>query len=491
MSIVSFEDWKQKKQKASAFNSRGGLREDIALKEEYGYDLCVFIAEERSAPEPNSSQLDQLWQDLRALMASLPHEHAYHYFKAFEAFCAEDETAFLQSFDRYLESEKQLEPKLANCDWWIDCFVWVFTPAFPGMYGRVAELFFKHWPLCSMGWVCEALEQSEADEENLELELDLLMLALTDDPKCYLAHYLIATIYYDLRLWRSALPYFEKAAGSTMYSQDAAFYFDYAWAADKAGKYSLAVDLYNSCLLLDETYPCAVNNLGCVYLHMNKDEEALSQFTRAIRLGLDGGLPYRNTVSALEKLGRYDEAIQFISQNVQSGRLSHRYEVELPRLRTLRDSAAPGQMIDQPSASGKDSRTDQPMFEKHTIADELERRLERGENLFGRALRVYEDDRGYGREYYLPGAGRIDLLCCDDSGLCVIAIAAGEADERTLLRLLRQISAVRKTLPKRWSKVSGIIVGHGVNPSIHLLHTALRTEDIRIYDLGFSLTEIK
>lgn len=128
-------------------------------------------------------------------MASLPHEHAYHYFKAFEAFCAEDETAFLQSFDRYLESEKQLEPKLANCDWWIDCFVWVFTPAFPGMYGRWRSSSSSTGPLCSMGWVCEALEQSEADEENLELELDLLMLALTDDPKCYLAHYLIATIY--------------------------------------------------------------------------------------------------------------------------------------------------------------------------------------------------------------------------------------------------------------------------------------------------------
>ena len=116
---------------------------------------------------------------------------------------------FAAQFDLYLESEKRLYGEVAGCDWWIDCFVWTFTPSFPGMYAKAAELFFKHWPLWRMGWVCEALEIADSQDGDIERELDLLTLAMTADPTCYLAHYLTAMAFYDMRLWRSALPYFD------------------------------------------------------------------------------------------------------------------------------------------------------------------------------------------------------------------------------------------------------------------------------------------
>lgn len=488
MSIVSFDDWKKKKQRGSAYNARGGLREDVAAREEEGYDLCVFLSEERNAPDADPARIDELLQQLKALTAALPREHAYHYFMAFLAYWEGSEQEFFSQFDQYLESEKRLYGELADCDWWIDSFVWVFTPAFPGMYGRVSELFFKYWPLCAIGWVFEALELSESTEENLEQELDLLMLALSADPKCYLAHYLIATIYYDLRLWRSALPYFEKAAESTMYSQDPAFYFDYAWAADKAGKYELALSLYNSCLLLDDAYPCAANNLGCVYLRMDKAEEALSQFTRAIKLNLDGMLPYRNTVSALEKLGRYDDAVRFIKKHVEDGRLNGRYELELPRLSAL----ASGQIVYQNYASLAESggKKAEPAFDKHVIADELERRAEQEGSLFGRACSVYEDENGYGREYHIPGAGRIDLLLKSDRDFVVVAIAQKGGDERGMLRLIRQMSVVKKNLCKRFEQVFGVLVCTSPSPALLALKKALPAEDVSVFELGFTLTEI-
>jgi len=488
MSIVSFDDWKKKKQRGSAYNSRGGLRDDVAAREEEGYDLCVFLSEERNAPDADPARIEQLLQQLKALTDSLPREHAYHYFKAFLAWWEGDEQEFFTQFDLYLESEKRLYGELANCDWWIDCFVWVFTPPFTGMYGRVAELFFKYWPLCSMGWVFEALEISESADENLEQELDLLMLALAADPKCYLAHYLIATIYYDLRLWRSALPYFEKAAESSMYSQDPAFYFDYAWAADKAGKYVLALNLYNSCLLLDDKYPCAVNNLGCVYLRMGKPEEALSLFTRAIRLNLDGMLPYRNTVAALEQLGRYDEAIRFIKKHVADGRLNARYELEIPRLSALASGQIAPQSLASPVETG--GKKADPAFDKHVIADELERRAEQAGELFGRPCSVYEDDNGYGREYHLPGAGRIDLLLKSERDFMVVAIAQKGEDERGLLRLLRQMSVVKKALCRRFERVYGVLVCTSPSPSLLSLKKALPAEDVSVYELGFTLKEL-
>jgi len=485
MSIVSFDDFKKKKQRSSAYNSRGGLRNDIALKEEQGYDLCVFLSEERSAPDSDPNRVESLMAELKALIASLPHEHAWHYFMAFLAYWEKDCDEMIRHFDAYLASEKELYTHVAECDWWIDSLVWVFIPPLPGMYGRLSELFFKHWPLCAMGWVMEALEVSESGEENLEQELDLLMMAITADPQCYLAHYLCATIYYDLKLWDTALPYFEKASQSAMYSQDPAFYFDYAWACDKAGKLDLATRLYHSCLSLDGSYPSVINNLGCILMRKDQPAEALSYFTRALKLGLDGTLPYKNTVSALEKLGRYEEAIDFIRQNTAI--LGHRYELELPRLELL--AKAGGTQSPLPVMETGGTAEPSP-FTRQMIITELERRVKSTGELFGIKCRVYEGTNGYGREYYIPGAGRIDLLLKTDSGYLVVAAALPESEEHSLLKLLRQGALVRSSVARRLETVGVVLVcAAEPKPTTLALKNAFVDEDAAIYRIGFSLTE--
>lgn len=497
MSVVSFDEWKKRK----AVNSRG-LREDIALKEQYGYDLCVYISEERSQPTPDASHLEQLWVDLRTLIASLPHEHAYHYFKAFEAFCEGNEDDCISRFDQFLESEKRLFGDIAGSDWWIDSFIWVFTPPFAGMYGRCGELFFKHWPLCAMGWICEALELAEADEENLEAELDLLMMSIQADPKCFLAYFLIATIFFDMRQWKSALPYFEKASESTMYSADPNFYFDYAWTADKAQKYDLALGLYNTCLALDERFPCGVNNLGCVYLRMGKYEDALREFNRAISLSVDGALPYRNAVAALEKLGRFGEAARFIEQHMTTRKLGKRYSIELDRLNALSETAksgkpavpvAPTLSLETEAPRKEGDQDDDLRHSKRMLEDEIERRIERGETVFGRQLKVFEGANGYGRQYHIPGAGRVDLLCVDEENhcLCVIALYSGDADELALLRMWQQIQVVRKNVATRWQKVVGLLCCADASEQMLSLHKTLAFEDVRIFRYEFSLKEIQ
>lgn len=491
MSVISFDDWKRKKERSSAFNSRGDLREDIALKEEYGFDLCVFISEELNAGDGGTADVEQLWQDLRALTASLPHEHAYFYFQAFEAFHKQDEATFLLNLDKFLQSEKTLYGDIAECDWWIDNFVWVFAPPFVGMYGRCAELFFKHWPLCAMGWVCEALEESEAENENPEAELDLLMMAVQADPKCYLAHFLVAMLFYDQRQWKSALPYFEKAARSSVYSNDASFYFDFAWAAEKAGKLDYAYQLYQSVLALDERYPCAVNNLGCVLLRMNKLDEAYKEFNRAINLGLDGALPYRNIVATLERQGKYAECLKFIEANLE--RLGRRYSLETDRLKLLESSEGNGMLgIQEMSSSGRGDNEQEGLFGKRMLEDEIETLIESGQGVFGRKLRIYEDENGYGRHYYVPGAGRIDLLAIDeaDQTLCVISAHNAVADERALLVIWQQISAARKAVAKRWQKVCGYIVCPSANETLKASKKAIKFEDVHLFEYRFVFDEV-
>lgn len=491
MAIVSFDEWKRKKAQASALNARGGLREDIALREEYGFDLCVFISEETNASDPDDAHIEQLWNDLRALMQELPHEHAHFYFRAFEAFFDNDETAFFKNFDLFLESEQRLNQEILPCDWWIDHFIWVFSPPFPGMLGRCSELFFKHWPLCALGWVCEALEQSESVDENIEHELDLLMLAIQSDPDCYLAQYLVASIFYDQRQWKSAIPYFEKASRSTMYSEDAAFFFDYAWAAQKANRHTLSMQLYQRCLSIDERYPCAINNLGCVFLRLERYDDAIKEFRRAITLNLDGPLPYRNIVAALERQEKFDECIAFIEQNLP--RLGKRYEIELERLKSFSLglerslSAAIGWAEAFPNSADDDG--EEQGFAKRMLEDWLEDCIERNEKLFGRKLRIYEDENGYGRQYYIAGAGRIDLLCIDEDTreLCVLAVHNGRATERALLAIWQQIAAVRKALAKRWQQIRGFIICAESNETLRTSVKTIRHEAVELYEYRFNL----
>lgn len=486
MSVISFEEWKQKKARSSALTSRGALREDVALQEAYGFDLCVYIAEESSQMHPDAARLGQLWADLRSLMAQLPKEHAYFYFRAFESFHQDDLVAFGEQFDLYLESEKRIFDEIAGCDWWIDCLVWVFTPPVEGMYGKLSELFFKYWPDCAMGWVSLALEQGGLEGSSADVSLILLHMALDQDPNCYLADYLIASIYYEQGLWRSALPYFARASESDMYKEDAAFYFDYAWACEKAGNLGAAADFYQSVIALDESYPSAVNNLGCVHLKQGRYDEAVQCFNRAIQLGKDGPLPYRNMVSLLDKQGKREERTAFIRQHMDQ--LGPQYEAALEMVEEDENMDMLRDIVNSLLVEKDDGAYGQ----KRMIEDELEQRILRGERLFDRSLEMVEDDGGYGRAYCVGESGCVDVLAYNakDREYVLMDAVAGEADERHMILLWQKVQTFALK-QKKGSKVSGVLVCGGVSPSLKDRIKQVEDWHVEIYRYALELGKVK
>ena len=477
MSVISFDDWRKKKARASALTSRGALRADVSQREAYGFDLCVYISEESALSRPDASELDKLWSDLRALMEELPQEHGYFYFAAFTAFFHDDPEGFFKHFDRYLESEQRLYGDIAGCDWWIDSFFWVFTPPLPGMYGRCGELFDRHWPHCAMSSVCAALDQGSTNEPGGSDELQLLHLAIQTDPDCYLAHYLIASIYYEQQLWKSALPYFEKAAGSSMYREDAAFYFDYAWATEKAGKPDEAIARYQSCILLDEAYPSALNNLGCVYMRQQRLVDAERTFQQAIQLGLDDALPYRNMVTVLVLQARRDDAIAFIQK--QADVLGQRYEIVLNYLQSSPDGQPPLHFSMEGNEPGGSN------MHKRILEDWLEERIAQGQGCFGRELAVLEDEGGYGRSYFLPEAGILDLCCINrkDNEILAIWVNGGLADERDLLLLWQQVNILQKRRGSLYDKVTGILLAPQFAPALQQRSSLLVESGVELYKM--------
>ena len=486
MSVISFEDWKKERERRSAYTSGGHLREDVWLKEAYGFDLCSFIAEEANNANMDADYTATLWQDLDALIASLPHEHGYHYFIAFKAFLARQFDDFYASFDRFLQSERALHEAAASSDWWVEHFLWIFLPPFPGFYAQCSQLFDKHWPLCAMSWICKALEQNELEQENIDISLEFLHMALKSESDNFLACYVIASLYFDQKQWQNAFLFFEKAAASELYREDASFLFDCAWSAEKSGQFSAACAYYESCIALDETYPCALNNLGCLQMHNGQNEQAFHTFMRAIDLSLDASLPYRNALSALEQQEKYREAIDFVSAHADH--FGPGYQMEIDRLTILQETV--------PLLS-PELRAQLPSLALHAVDFAARKRLaaliadeiQHGSPLFGHPMDIYQDENGYGVQYFLLGAGQIDILGVspDQQHLYVVSVVDSIMAETDLLRIFQQVKLVQEGIATENQHVTGYIICRQVHPIVQIMLQQSPFDALQVFQLSFTL----
>lgn len=465
MSVISFDDWKKKRTQRAAFTTSGALREDVSLKEAYGFDLCSFIVEEIGSSDTDPSYLATLWDDLLLLVDSLPHEHAYHYFQAFIAFRERDTVQFKRSFDLFLHSESQLYPQMTDIDWWVEHFLWIFTPPYTGFYDTCSDLFLRHWPSCAMVWICKALEQNEQESSTMDLSLKYLHLALQAEPANSLALYLLGSLYFEHRQWQNAYINFQKAFNSDLYNSDASFLFDLAWSAEKSRDLKKAALYYQQCIDAEETYPCALNNLGCLQLHNGENAEAFQLFSRAIALSIDGNMPVYNALTALERQEKWPEAVAFIKRHEKFFERSIDTEIERLNLLEKTMELFPPEFRKQlPTVQLRE--TDSDIAER--ISDQIHDEISADKTIFNRKLSIYCDQSGYGRNYYLLNAGKIDLLCqdMDDHTLVVIQtidLLMGESD---MVSLSHQVQIVQQKLAKPNQSVIGIIVCTEVHPLI-------------------------
>lgn len=468
MSVISFDDWKKKRAQRDTFTTSGDLREDISLKEAYGFDLCSFIIEEIGSGDADPSYLATLWDDLLLLIESLPHEHAYHYFQAFIAFRERETDQFKHSFDLFLQSESQLHPQIPDIDWWVEHFLWIFIPPYPKFYDTCSDLFLHYWPSCAMVWICKALEQNEQTTASMDLSLKYLHLALLAEPENSLAHYLLGSLYFENKQWQNAYINFQKASSSELYNSDASFLFDLAWSAEKSHDIEKALLYYQQCIDAEETYPCALNNLGCLKMYRGENEEAFHIFSHAIALSIDGNMPVYNALTALERQEKWPEAIAFIKRYKDF--FETNMDTEIERLTLLQKTIElfPPEFRKQlPSIQLRDPNSDSAT----RIADQIHDEITANKPMFNRNLAVYHDQNGYGRNYYLLNAGKIDLLCydIDDQTLLVIRtidLLLGESD---MIDIAQQVKIVQQKLAKPNQAVIGLIVCMDVHPLIEPL----------------------
>lgn len=191
------------------------------------------------------------------------------------------------------EQEKQYERAIVNYEQ-----VLLLTPNQPSAYQRVAELFAGQ--LKRPDKAIEVLGEARRRFSDLPAFSYLLARALT-----------IAKRYEE------ALSVYEQTSVEAQQSQDGllngGFYFDWAAAAERAGKIEKAVELFRRCLRMEdspEVVAQASNYLGYMWVDRNENlEEAGELIRRALQIDPQNGAFLDSLGWYYFRVGKYDKAL--------------------------------------------------------------------------------------------------------------------------------------------------------------------------------------
>jgi tetratricopeptide (TPR) repeat protein len=135
--------------------------------------------------------------------------------------------------------------------------------------------------------------------------LDATNYWIEHSPQEPLSWHWLGLALYSLKRYEEALDAFRRAI--ELMPTDANYY-NYGNVLFRADHYADATLALTHCLAIKPDHAGALNTLGCVYLHLQYYERALSIFERVIALDAHLASVWSNIAEGLICLGRYDEA---------------------------------------------------------------------------------------------------------------------------------------------------------------------------------------
>jgi tetratricopeptide (TPR) repeat protein len=270
--------------------------------------------------------------------------------------------------------------------------------------------------------------------------------------------------------------------------------------------YSDAVTAYRACLEADPEFPQARNELGRCLIRMRDYEGAEKVLREAMATGADEPYPRRNLCTALKRMGRYTEAIDVIRGDTRSGELTSSAKRQLEELGALLEKQKAQHInIVKPSESNTARETDEtdseasaprkasptrkgsPICRESLLEAMFELQIQQTGEAFGRRLRIVElQDGRYGRQFYIAGIGRIDILAEDlESGeLVVIEFKKDKGEDEVVGQTSRYMGWVREKLAHRSQLVCGIICVAQTTERLRLAAANIPGMEIREYGLA-------
>jgi len=109
-----------------------------------------------------------------------------------------------------------------------------------------------------------------------------------------------------------------------MSPEEARELFERAYAAQMAGKFDEAIDLYKRSIGLGPTAE-AHTFLGWTYSFLGRYGEAIEECKRAIRVDPEFGNPYNDIGAYLSEVGKFDEASVWLRRGMEAPRYDPRH----------------------------------------------------------------------------------------------------------------------------------------------------------------------
>lgn len=485
--------------------------DDIELKKELTFAIFDrYLYGQGNLPAKNKFDL----QRLRELFIQLPDDVALIP-RAYVAHLdhREDEALSLLA-KAYLHPTQKGEIQAVTSD-----EVWFLAEIFDdppkGFWLTLADALEQLWPESAAVFTLKGLEVLDQQDDPHEA-LDHFVRALGADKNYWWAAWLCANIYYDDKNWRAARGYYYKALSSESAQQVPEVHFDLAWCLGQLKEYQGEEQHYRSCLEIDPDHEFARNNLGWSLLKQDRNEEALKVFEEAIARGNDGIYPLYNKARALAKLGRYSEAIVAWQATARRGKLSKFAKEQISRLQKILEKQELGQSVETQvnaneadnawpeesaeATSSKEAAEDltsaipsRSSLRKMAVPKEqwleemIEQQIQQGKHVFNRQLRIFDPPEGpYGRQYAIPGIGRIDLLTEDmnTNDWVVIELKRDESHDKVVGQISLYMSWVRENLATQNQKVVGVICGFNMSDKLRLAAKSVQELEVFDYDLS-------
>lgn len=388
-------------------------------------------------------------------------------------------------------------PVILNEDSFIYYFIDPFKNAFDGFWQKLAVLLKKYPVGQDILDYCNLIDQFYTLESGDEL-IDVLLQFHMKYPNYRSVMELLGEQYYEKKMWRNAIAFFEKATEddfcmlfSLMY-----LYFSTAWCYGKVKDIKQEEYYYRKCAEIDREAPSVLNNLGYCLFKQKKYKAAKELFEECLEKKLDVQFAANNYVRVLIALGRNKDAKAFIKKGafkVQKSLKDKVAKLDNANARIKKDIV--DEILEQTENTTQDKEMDtgvkrQQFSSEKLLEEELTLRLEAGMPVFGMNLQIY-NHRGdyYGRQYPFE-MGRLDLLCENEKGdLYIIELKKDSGYDDAYVQTAQYLDWFEKAPISRGKNVYGIICLN--SPSPELINKVRQDKRMRLFEYQISYTEIK
>ena len=329
--------------------------------------------------------------------------------------------------------------------------------------------------------------------------IDILTNFIAKYPDFVSPHEILGTVYYDLKHWNNCIAEYEKVTEPVWYVfRIGHIPFMMAYSHDKVREYKEAEKYYRLCIENDPGEEFARNNLSYVLIRQKRYSEALEILEECLSEKKDIPNAANNYVSALIGLGRNKDAKEFIKNTEFSIAKDIKEKVKKLDNRNTKKVTEKTELFDESNDAEEqriDKRTPTPSFQFSTekiLEDELTARIEAGNPVFGKKLKVYRRKGDYGRQYRIFVDGRIgifDLLCEDDAGdLYIIELKKDSGYDDVYEQISNYLDWIVKEPKFKGKKAYGIICLN--SPTKDLVEKVHKDPRMEIYNYQISYSKL-